>query len=461
MLTELLILLALVAINGLFAGAEIALLTAGKAKVQQRAAARDRRALAVVALREQPERFLATVQIGITVVSAAAGAFGGSRIARDLAPLLEGAFGAYADDVAIGLVIVAVSFLSLVLGELVPKSLALRYADSYAFLIGRPLYGLARLARPLVWFLTACSNAVLRMFGDRTSFTEARMSREELRQLVEEAAKAGSVDARSSELAARALELGEVTVAEAMVRREAIVAVGRGASPEEIQRVLLEGGHARMPVYDGDLDRIVGYVTARDVLALAWEKSPLSVDDIVRPLHAVPLTARIGTALRDMQARRTQIAIVVDEHGGTAGLVTAEDLVEEIVGDIFGEDEVPEQLLREEPGGTALVPGWVPTRKVNRAFQTDLPILRDSTTIAGLCMALALAVPTVGARLRAPDGTVLEVVDASPRRVRSVRVHRRPVAGPPDEDAAGPGDGGDGGDGGDAGDAAAPAAKRA
>jgi putative hemolysin len=432
MLTELLILLALVAANGLFAGAEIALLTARKAKVQQRAAVGDRRALAVVALREQPERFLATVQIGITVVSAAAGAFGGAKIARDLAPHLANVFGEHADGVAMAIVIASVSFLSLVLGELVPKSLALRYADGYAFVIGRPLHRLSRLMRPLVWFLTACSNVVLRMFGDRTSFTEARMSRDELRQLVEEAAKTGSVDQRSSEIAARALELGEVMVAETMVRREKIIAIRRDASPEEIQRVLLEEGHSRMPVYDGDLDRIVGYVVARDVLALAWERGLITVQDIIRPLVAVPLTAKVGTVLRDMQARRIQIAIVVDEHGGTAGLVTAEDLVEELVGDIFGEDELPEQMMRVEPDGTALVPGWLPIRKVNRAFQTALPITRDSTTVAGLCMALALAIPPIGSKLRAPDGTVLEVVDASPRRVRSVRLHRRGEPQPSD-----------------------------
>lgn len=426
MVTELLVLLALVVANGLFAGAEIALLTAGKSEVQQRAAARDRRALAVVALREQPERFLATVQIGITVVGAAAAAFGGATIARDLAPYLEGALGAYAEDAAMVLVVAAVAFLSLVLGELVPKSLALRYSNVYAFLIARPLYRLSRMMRPLVWFLTACSNVVLRMFGDRTSFTEARMSRDELRQLVEEAAKTGSVDPRSSEIAARALGLGDVMVAETMVRREKIIALRRDAPPEEIQRVLLEEGHSRMPVYDDDLDHIVGYVVARDVLALAWERSLIAVQDIVRPLFAVPLTAKVGTVLRDMQARRIQIAVVVDEHGGTAGLVTIEDLVEELVGDIFGEDELPEQMLRVEPDGSALVPGWLPIRKVNRAFQTALPISHDSTTIAGLCMALALVVPAIGAKLQASDGTVLEVVDASPRRVRSVRVHRRP-----------------------------------
>src|SRR5215212_2188771 len=176
MYVELLILLLLVLANGLFAGAEIAVLTAAKANVQQRAAQRDRRALAVLALREALERFLATVQIGITVVGAAAAAFGGASIAFDLAPHLEAVFGDSAHEVAMVIVVASIAFLSLVLGELVPKSLALRYANSYAFMIGRPLLGLSRVMQPLVWFLTACSNVVLRLFGDQTSFTEARVS---------------------------------------------------------------------------------------------------------------------------------------------------------------------------------------------------------------------------------------------------------------------------------------------
>jgi putative hemolysin len=424
MVAEILILLALVVANGLFAGAEIAVLTVSKARVQQGVAKRRRGALAVQALRGQPERFLATVQIGITVVGAAAAAFGGASIAADLAPHLEGAFGRAAHEVSLVLVVVIVSFLSLVLGELVPKSLALRYSDGYAFLIGRPLLRLASLASPIVWFLTACSNTVLKLFGDRTSFTEARTSREELRELVNEAAQSGSVDRPSSEIAARALELGDVMVAEVMVRRDRIIAISRDASPEEVQRVLLEEGHSRMPVHAGEIDRVIGYVVARDVLALAWERDLIAVDDIIRPLLYVPLTARVGPTLREMQAKRIQIAIVIDEHGGTAGLVTVEDLVEEIVGDIFGEHDLPDETVQVESDGSALVPGWLPTRRVNRTLHTTLPISRDSLTIAGLCMALALAVPSIGTKLTAPDGTVLEVVDASPRRVRTVRVHR-------------------------------------
>lgn len=423
MLSELLVLLALVLVNGLFAGAEIAVLTAAKGTVQRRVSTGDRRALAVRALRDQPERFLATVQIGITVVSAAAAAFGGANIAADIAPYLEPVFGTSADAVAVVLIVAAVAFLSLVLGELVPKSLALRYSTGYAFLIGRPLLALARAMGPLVWFLTACSNVVLRLFGDKTSFTESRVSRDELRDLVAEAEKAGAVDAKSSEIASRALEFGDVLVGEVMVNRERIVAVPSTATSEEVQRILLEEGHSRMPVFDHSIDHVVGYVVARDVLALAWEQNLIALTDIVRPLVYVPLRARVSTVLRELQTHRTQIAIVVDEHGGTAGLVTIEDLMEELVGDIVGESDRAEQTLRMERDGTALVPGWVATRKVNRSLSTQLPISRESMTIAGLCMALALAVPPVGTKLSAPDGTTLEIVDASPRRVRMVRVH--------------------------------------
>lgn len=421
---ELLIILVLVLANGLFAGAEIAVLTASKVKLQTRTAARDRRALAVTRLRDQPERFLATVQIGITVIGSAAAAFGGSRMSGDLEPVLEPVFGAYAGEIAFGLIIAFVSFLSLVLGELVPKSLALRYADGYAMFIGRALLALSRVARPLVWFLTTCSNVVLRMFGDRTSFTEARMSRDELRQMVEDAAKVGSVDARSSEIAARALEFSDVMVSEVMVRRAEIVAIPRDASAEDVQRILLEEGHSRMPVYDGDLDHVVGYIVARDVLALAWEGALVSVADIVRPIFAVPLNAKINVVLRDMQTRRSQIAIVVDEHGGVVGLITMEDLTEELVGDIVSENDDPEQILEKEPDGSVLVPGWLPVRKLNRALDLALPISRESTTVAGLCMALAMSVPPAGARLQATDGTTIEIIDASPRRVRMVRVSR-------------------------------------
>jgi putative hemolysin len=424
MASSFLIVLGLLVANGLFAGAEIAILSVRSTRLHEFIRRRDRRALAVKALRDAPDRFLATVQIAITTVGTTAAAIGGAELESDLEPMFESI--GLGSGASLAAVVVLITFLELVVGELVPKSLALRYSATYSFAVARPLLLLSQLMRPLVWSLTAVSNAILRLFGDRTTFTETRLSRDELQQLVREAAKTGSVDPRVSEIASRALEFGEVTVAEVMVPRNRVVALRRGAPPEEVQRVILEQGHSRMPVYDGSIDNIVGYVVARDVLALAWEQGLVVLEDILRPPHKVPEATRALDLLREMQRQRTQMAVVVDEHSGLSGLVTVEDLIEELVGDIMSEDDVPEQYFTREPAGTILVQGWAAVRKVNRDLQLDLPVGKDRTTIAGLCMVLAQAIPQAGEKLTTENGTVLEVVEASPRRVRRVRIH--PVA---------------------------------
>ena len=422
--TDLLIVLALLMTNGIFAGAEIAILSVRKTRLAEFIRRRDKRALAVKSLRDNPERFLSTVQICITTAGTAAAALGGARLEHDLLPHFQSV--GLGTVTALAVVIVLITVLEVVIGELVPKSLALRYADRYSFVMGRPLVLISQILRPVIWSLTAVSNLFLRFFGDKTTFTEARLSRDELQQLVEEAAKTGSVDPRASEIASRALGFGEVTVAEVMVPRTRVVAIRRGAPPEEVQRAILEEGHSRMPVYDGSIDNIVGYVVARDVLALAWEKGLVVLEDILRPPHKVPESTRALDLLREMQRRRTQMAVVVDDHGGLSGLVTTEDLIEELVGDIMSEDDVPEVFFTREPAGTILVQGWASVRKVNRDLHLDLPVGKDRTTIAGLCMSLAQAIPQAGERLTTDNGTVLEVIEASPRRVRRVRIH--PVA---------------------------------
>jgi len=425
--SELLIVIGLLMANGLFAGAEIAVLSVRKTRLREFIRRKDRRALAVKSLREQPERFLATVQIAMTTLGTTAAAVGGARMEHSLEPTFVNlGFGGFATTASFVTVIAMVTFLELVIGELVPKSLALRYSDRYSFFVARPLRVLSSIMRPLVWLLTLVSNVFLRFFGDKTTFSETRLSRDELQQLVEEAGHTGSVDPRASEIASRALGFGEVTVAEVMVPRNRVVALRRGSPPEEVQRAILEEGHSRMPIYDGSIDNIVGYVVARDVLALAWERGLVVLEDILRPPHKVPESTRALDLLREMQRRRTQMAVVVDDNGGLSGLVTTEDLIEELVGDIMSEDDVPEQFFTREPSGTILVQGWASVRKVNRDLHLDLPVGKDRTTIAGLCMSLAQAIPQAGEKLTTDNGTVLEVVEASPRRVRRVRVH--PVA---------------------------------
>lgn len=436
MLVELIIILVLVALNGVFAGAEISIISIRRSRLQQLVEEGRVGARAVQALRDVPERFLATVQVGITVVGATAAAFSGASIATRLARLLEasGLAADTAEEVALAMVIAGVSYLSLIFGELVPKSLALRAGETYALLVARPLQALAWVGRPLVWLLTASSNLVLKPFGDATSFTEARHSTEELQQLVEEAAQAGALDARSGEIAARALDFGELSAAAVMVPRNRIVAVPRDANQADLRRIVLGAHFSRMPVYEGTLDNVVGYITMRDVLAVAWEKDEVVLADILRPAFFVPETTGAGRVLQEMQRRKVPLAVVVDEHGGVAGLVTLEDLVEELVGDLASEDERSANPVRFEADGTALLRGATAIRDANRELGLDLPEGEGWTTIAGLCIELAGGIPQAGARLASGDCT-LEIVEASARAVTMVRVRRaatgEPAATPP------------------------------
>lgn len=425
MIGELLIILALVLLNGVLSGTEIATISVRRTRLRELIEKGSGAAQAVERLRGDPERFLATVQIGITVIGAAAGAFGGATIANRLTPLLARVpwLERSASELAFALVVGGVSYLSLVLGELVPKSLALRASEPYALVVARPMLALAWVTRPLVWFLTASSNVVLRLFGDSTSFTEARLSSEEISQMVEEASNAGTVDPRAGAMAQRAFELTELTAGEVMVPRPQVIALSRDAEEDEIRRVLLEEGYSRIPVYGESMDDVIGYVSVKDVVALAWERELIVLADLLRPAYFVPETMRALDLLQELQRRRLHMAIVVDEQGGLAGICTIEDLVEELVGEIFSEhDEAPPEQFRREADGALVVPGDLAVRDLNRAADLDLNEEGDWTTVAGLCIALAGRIPEKGARIATEDGYVIEVLDANPRRVKLVRV---------------------------------------
>ncbi|HEU5075262.1 MAG TPA: hemolysin family protein, partial [Polyangiaceae bacterium] len=390
-LSEVFVVLALVLANAFFAGAEIAIVALRKGRIEELAAEGRGSARAVLALREQPERFLATVQVGITVVGATAAAFGGASLADHLAPRLARIewLSEHAETVALGLVIAAVSYLSIVLGELVPKSLALRSAERYALLVSRPLLALAFLARPLVWMLSSSANLVLKPFGDRTTFMEGMHSVDELRQLVEEATEAGTVHPQAAEIASRALELPELRAADVMVPRSKVVAIARDTGGEELKEVLLAHAKSRMPVYDGSIDTVVGYVNVKDLLALAWQGKPIELEGVVRPPFFVPESKSAVELLHEMRARRLPFGIVIDEHGGMSGIVTLEDLVEELVGEIFSEHERDAgHSIRPDADGSLLVDAALPIRDVNRELEVDLPDDGSWSTLAGLVLAL-------------------------------------------------------------------------
>jgi putative hemolysin len=423
-LTEIIVVILLVLANAVFSGAEIAIIALRKSRIEELAEQGKRSALDVLALREDPERFLATVQVGITVVGATAAAFGGESIATRLAPELARVpwIGERSGALALGIVIAGISYLSIVLGELVPKSLALRSAEQYALLVSKPLLGLSILAKPLVWLLGTSANLVLKPFGDTTTFTETRHSAEELQELVEEAAKAGTIHPEAGEIAARALELPALTASDVMVPRREVVALSQHASAQDLRAATLARKHNRLPVYNEMIDNVVGYVNVKDLLAQACEGGTIELDAVMRQAHFVPESQNAVELLKEMRGGHIPLAIVVDEQGGTAGIVTMEDLLEELVGEIFSEHarEVPVRIKRQ-PDGSALVSGLTHVREVNRELGLDLPEQGEWTTIAGLCLANAGKIPAIGDSVGV-NGVRLEITDASARRIRAVRV---------------------------------------
>lgn len=438
---ELLILLLLTLVNGLFSGAEIAVISMRRTRVEALVEEGSSRARAVQRLRGNPERFLATVQIGITVIGATAAAFGGASVAGRLSPTFSRVplLQPYAEELALGLVVVGVSFLSLVLGELVPKSLALRQAEPYALLIARPFEGLAWLARPAVWVLTGASNLFLRLFGDRTSFTEARHSRDELVQLVDEAASAGTVEPEAGQIASRALDLEEIDAEDIMVPRHRIDALPVTVPAEQVYALAADAGHTRMLVHQGDLDHLVGVVHLRDALVAARTQDPVDLSAIARTVPYVAEWTSGTQLLRTLQRTRSQLAVVVDEHGTTRGLVTLEDLFEELVGEIADEPDEARPLFTVEEGGleaggSVRVDAAMPVHELARALDVDLPEGEGYATMAGLALYLAGRIPAVGERFPLEGGLSLEIVEASPRRVRIVRLHRPPATEPAPEE---------------------------
>ncbi len=422
--SEFAVLLGLILLNGVFAGAEIALVSVRPTRLAELADAGSGGAAAALRLKADPERLLATVQVAISLVSAGAGAFGGAAFASDLAPLLaryEPLAGA-SHEIALVLVVAVIAYLSLVLGELVPKSIALRGADRYALLAARPIEWLAVLARPAVWFLMRSSNSVLRVIGDHTSFVEGRISREELSAIVDDATERAGVDPEAGEIASRALDLSELTAQDVMVHRRLVVALPEDSTVEQLRKALLDDGHRRVPIYGQNIDDVKGYVSWRDVLERLWSGAPIDVASILRPCWFVPDSTSAMDLLREMQKRRAHMAIVVDEHGGTAGIVTLEDLLEELVGEIESEHDTVGDWFVREPSGAFVVQGTAPIRDVNRALDIDLEEPDDVTTLSGLCVRLA------GGRLPKPGDVLaagavtLEAVEVSTRRVRSVRI---------------------------------------
>lgn len=416
----------LILLNGVLAGAEIAIVSIRRTQLLELVERGIPWARSAQALRENPERFLATVQVGITVIGTTAGAFGGSTLALHLIPLFQSIpwLKPYAEEVAVGLVVASISYLAIVVGELVPKSLAMRIPTIYGRMIATPLLWLSRVSSPAVRLLASSSNLLLKVFGDRTSFTEARLSTEEIRHMVEDAAKVGSLHPGAGSIASRALEFSKLTVVDVMVPRHLVVSVPMDAGLEAVVAQLARTPFSRLPIHGSTGDEMLGYLAAKDLVLRA--KTAACAGELLRKPIYVPESLQAIRLLKRLQRERQQMAFVVDEQGAFTGLVTMEDLLEELVGDIFSEfREEAIQEIRWAEDGTVVLPGSTPLREINRHLGLDLEDDPSWTTLGGLCLSRAGHVPVPGEVIALTEDLEAEISSNHGPRIVAVKLQRR------------------------------------
>lgn len=429
MLVEIGLILLLVMANGLFAGTEIAVVSARSGRLQELAEDGNRGAQAALRLREDPNRFLSAVQVGITLIGTLAGAFGGASMANRLAKVLAEVpvVAPYADTAALALVVILITYLSLVIGELVPKRLALQSPEGIATFMAPPMSVLAAVSRPMIVVLSWSTNLLLALLG-RGNVPESTVTEEDIRHLVREGAQEGAVDPQEEQVIEGVFNLGDRTVRQIMTPRVDVQAVNAENSLGKVIDDLIESGYSRFPVYegDGDLDNVVGVVHVRDLLhAYRMRGEAVKVREVMVPPTLVPEQARAASLLTIFRRSQRHMAMVVSELGSVEGIVTLEDVLEEIVGDIFDEhDEIAQQAITVREDGSLLIDGSLPIDILKQRLDVDtLPDeeFYQFNTLAGFVLSLLGRIPKAGDFV-VWNGWSFEVVDMDGLRIDKVLV---------------------------------------
>jgi putative hemolysin len=434
----------LILVNGFFAGAEIGLISSRRSRIQQLAAEGDARAQRVTALQEDPDRFLATVQIGVTFVGTLASAVAGAASVRVLSPLIReipvAGLRAAAEPIALAVVVVLLTYAMLIVGELVPKSLALRHAVPLAMWVAGPIDRLARLTSLLVRFLTASNRFVLHLLGQKGAAERAFVSEEEVKHMLREGRAQGVFDQTEQELIHSVFEFTEASVKEVMIPKPRIQAIDIETPVEQVLAYIIETGKSRYPVYRNTLDEVPGILYDKDLFRLLAEKKPIVLTEILRPAFFAPETTQVSRLLKQMQKRRMPMALVVDEYGGVQGLVTIEDLIEEIVGEIRDEADREQQPVERLRDGSYLVDASINIRDLAEQHDLPFPESPEYETLAGFILAQLQRIPRGGEIVTHRDWR-LTIVDMDGRRVARVKVERRGRGEAPTETKDAPGAG--------------------
>jgi putative hemolysin len=438
-LTQLLVVVFLTLIEAVFVTAEYALITMRRTRIEQLVEEGNRSARRVQRLVAQPGRFLAVTQIGLTFIGFLASAYAAVSLTTELEALLAqfDPIRPYANPLSLVIVTLLLSLFTIVVGELVPKSLALTYTERLALALSGFIELMLRLLSPFVALLTVTTNTISRLLG-AGNVEESQMSTEELRILVERGGEQGILEAEEEQMINAVIELGERRVHEVMIPRIAIVSLAATATFEEAIDVVVEGGHSRIPVYSESIDEVIGILYAKDLLPFlkASDQARPNLRSLLRTPVFVPESMSIDDLLHELQRRKVHIAIVLDEYGGTAGLVTIEDLLEEIVGEIQDEYDVEEPMIVRLSDTEARVDGRAAVDDLADLFDTQFGLEDEDEydTVGGLIYHRIGGVPSPGDEVEV-DGLRLTVESTDGRRVGKVLVVREAKPGDegPDE----------------------------
>lgn len=385
-------------LNGIFAAAEIAVVTARKSRIKQLMEEGHKNARILLSFKEKPDRFLATIQIGITIGAVLASTIGGVLAIEIIKPAIAEVplrpISASSEFIAIGIVTVVISYFSLVFSELIPKSIALTHPESVGLRIAKFIEGFSKIATIFVKVLTFSTNLLLRPFGRKTFTERAYVTEEEVKMLIREGGEQGVFEPTEQELIHSVFEFTDTSVKEVMVPYTKIVTIGLNMTVEEMKSIIKEEQFSRYPVVGKDIDDVRGILHAKDYLN-AVVVGEVDLRRLIKTPYFIPETMKISNLLREMQKRRIHMALVIDEHGGVAGLVTMEDLIEEIVGEIRDEydTESPVVQLNER---LFLIDASISTRDLKEDYGIEIPESTEYETLGGFILSSLQRIPKSG-----------------------------------------------------------------
>ncbi|MFA4920121.1 MAG: hemolysin family protein, partial [Thermodesulfovibrionales bacterium] len=424
---DILLIIFFIIVNGFFAGAEIAVVTARKSRIKQLMDQGSRRAAILNRFKEEPDRFLATIQIGVTLAGVIAAAIGGATAVQVIKPMIQEIpvklIAASSEAIALSLVTILITFFLLVFGELIPKSIALSDPESVGLKTARLVERFSKIAIIFVKILTFSTNMLLKPFGRKTYTGRAYVSEEEVRMLIREGREQGVFEPAEQALIHSVFEFTDMSAKEVMVPSTRMVTININTPVEDIKNILAEEQFSRYPVKGKDLNDIRGILYVKDFLN-ALAKGAVDIRKLIKPPFFIPETMKISFLLKEMQRKRVHMALVIDEYGGVSGLVTMEDLLEEIVGEIRDEYDTESPFIKLDDK-TFLIDASISIRDLEEDHGIEIPESTEYETLGGFLLITLQKIPKVGDVVEI-EGKKMTISEMVAQRIAKVKLEKLP-----------------------------------